>query len=65
MSQFFDGEKRLGGGEPELPAPGADGRIPYIATTPLDAFKPGLYEVRVTVNQGGASDVQSTFVTIE
>ena len=63
--EFFDGEKRLGGGEPELPAPGADGRIPYIATTPLDAFKPGLYEVRVTVNQGGASDVQSTFVTIE
>ena len=63
--EFFDGETRLGGGEPELPAPGADGRIPYIATTPLDGFKPGQYEVRVTARQGAASDRQSTFVTIE
>ena len=63
--EFFDGDTRLGGGAPELPAPTPDGRIPYIATTPLDGFKPGQYEVRVTVQQGATSDRQSTFVTIE
>jgi VWFA-related protein len=63
--EFFDGETRLGGGNPELPAPDASGRIPYIATTPLDGFKPGQYEVRVTARQGEASDRQSIYITVE
>jgi VWFA-related protein len=63
--EFFRDAEKLGGGSPELPAPEPDGRIPYIATTPLDAFPPGQYEVRVRVQQGGASDEQSAFVTIE
>ena len=63
--EFYQGETKLGGGSPELSAPLADGRIPYIANTPLDAFKPGLYEVRVTAEQGAARDQQTIFVTIE
>jgi VWFA-related protein len=63
--EFFDGETRLGSGRPELPDADAQGRIPYIATTPLDGFKPGQYEVRVTAEHGGSTDRQSIFVTIE
>ena len=63
--EFFDGEQRLGGGELNLPAAGADGRIPFVATTPLEPFKPGLYEVRLTAQQGGTTDRQNLFVTIE
>lgn len=55
----------VGTAAPELPVPLPDGRIPYIANTPLDAFAPGLYEVRVTVRQYGTSARQSIFVTIE
>jgi VWFA-related protein len=60
---FRDGE-RAGGGQPPLSAPLADGRIPYIANTPLDSFAPGLYEVRATVTQGSSQARQSLFVTI-
>lgn len=59
-----DGDK-LGGGSPELPPMLADGRIPYMANTPLDSFRPGLHEIRITAAQDGARDQQSIFVTIE
>lgn len=64
MEFWRDGEL-LGGGSPELPAAQADGRLPYIANTPLDNFRAGQYEVRVRVEQGGVRDQQSLFVTIE
>ena len=63
--EFFRDEQPVGAGSPELSAPLADGRIPYIANTPLDAFARGLHEVRVTVRQAGAIAQQSIFVTIE
>lgn len=64
--EFFNADQqRLGGGDLEMPAAGSDGRIPYVATTPLDAFKPGLYEVRLTAQHGSTADRQSMFVTIE
>jgi VWFA-related protein len=63
--EFWQGEKLLGGGSPELPAVKADGRIPYIANTPLDSFVAGAYEVRVTVEQAGIRDRQSLFLNLE
>lgn len=62
---FFHDDQRVGGGEPALTAALPDGRIPYIANTPLDSFPPGLYEVRVTARQDGVAARQSLFVTIE
>ena len=63
--EFFHDEQKLGEGSPDLPAPLADGRIPYIANIPVDKFGQGLYEVRVTARQGSTADRQSIFVTIE
>ncbi|MGH9508021.1 MAG: hypothetical protein ACRD13_13945, partial [Terriglobales bacterium] len=38
-----------------LPAPDAQGRIPYVANIPLHIFPAGHYQVTVTVQAGGAS----------
>lgn len=48
-----------------LPAPQADGSIPYIATIPLANFKPGLYEIKVRAKQAQQSAQQDFFITIE
>lgn len=55
----------VGQGSPELPQPDARGIIPYIANSSIETLKPGQYEVRVTVTQGGTSAQESTFITIE
>jgi VWFA-related protein len=49
---------------PELPAPDDQGRIPYIATLPLDTFQPGEYLIRGVVQQGSQIMEERTFVTI-
>lgn len=63
--EFFLEDKLVGGGKVELPAVQADGRIPYIATIPLQSFQPGLYEVKVRALQGQQAVQQSIFVTME
>jgi VWFA-related protein len=63
--EFFRDDAKLGEGSPELPAPLADGRIPYIANVPAEKFAPGLYEIRVTARQGSTAVKHSLFVTIE
>lgn len=62
---FLLDEKMVGGGTVELPPAQADGSIPYVATVPLEAFKPGQYEVRVRARQGQDVVQQSIFVTVE
>lgn len=54
----------IGRGSPNLPTPDSRGFIPYIATTPLESFKSGQYEMRVTVTQNGKSATERTVFTI-
>ncbi len=63
--EFFQEGKLIGRGNPKLPAPDTHGVIPYIASTPLDSFKPGQYEMRVTVSQNGKAAAERTLFTIE
>lgn len=50
---------------PELTSPDAQGRIPYIATAPMEKFKTGRYEIRAVVSQGQEADEEHAFFTIE
>lgn len=63
--EFLQDGKAIGRGEPKLPAADKDGRIPYVATSPIGSFKPGQYEVRATVRQNGTAATERTFFTIE
>lgn len=63
--EFLQDGKVIGHGEPKLPAPDSRGLIPYIASTPLDSFPPGQYEMRVTVRQNGKTVTERTVITIE
>jgi hypothetical protein len=64
--EFLQDGKVIGRGSPKLPAPDSHGVIPYIASTPLDSFKPGQYEMRVTISQNGkATAAERTMFTIE
>ncbi|MFN0088346.1 MAG: VWA domain-containing protein [Blastocatellia bacterium] len=49
---------------PELPGPDARGRIPYIATVPMETFKVGRYEVRAVVQQGDQAVEEHAFFNI-
>jgi VWFA-related protein len=49
----------------DLPAPDAQGRIPYVMSSPAENMKPGMYEIRVVVRQGSSAAEERTFVTIE
>lgn len=60
---ILDGEV-VGRGAPELPPPDAQGRIPYIATLPLNTLKPGSYEIRAVVQQGQSAAKEHLFLTI-
>jgi hypothetical protein len=52
-------------GQIDLPAPDAQGKIPYIAKLPLDNFKTaGNYELRVIARQGQQAVEEHTFFTI-
>ena len=63
--EFLQDGKPIGRGNPKLPPPDSRGIIPYIASTPLDSFKPGQYEMRVTVSQSGKTATERTIFTIE
>ncbi len=49
----------------ELPAPDAQGRIPYLMSIPADPIPPGTYEIRATAHQGASNSQASTTVRIE
>ena len=65
LMEFLQDGKLVAQGAPELPTADARGVIPYIANSPLENFKSGQYEVRVTVTQGSHAARQSMFVNIE
>lgn len=50
--EFSRNGKVLGKGLPPLGSPDKDGRIQYVAMTPLDRFEPGDFAVRFIVKQG-------------
>ncbi len=55
----------LARGQLELPAPDAQGKIPYIAKVPLETFKAaGTYEIRVIARQGLQAVEEHSFFTI-
>jgi hypothetical protein len=54
--------KLVGRSTPELPAPDAEGRIPYIASIAAKGFEPGLYQIRAVLRQGNLTAYQSTSV---
>jgi hypothetical protein len=56
--------KLVGRSTPELPAPDAEGRIPYIASIAAQGFKPGLYQVRAELHQGSLTADEWTSVRI-
>jgi len=63
--EFLKDGQLIGRGAPPLPAPDSHGLIPYIASTPLDSFKPGQYELRITVTQNGKAATERAAFTIE
>jgi hypothetical protein len=52
-------------GETELPAPDADGRIPYVGKLPLNAFSPGNYDINVVINHGGVTTTKGVTFTLQ
>lgn len=50
---------------PQLPEALEDGSIRYVGSMPLDKLGPGLHEIRITVEQGGTTAIESLFVTLE
>ncbi len=64
LEVLLDGQS-LARGQIDLPAPDAQGKIPYIAKLPLDTFKTaGQYELRVIARQGQQAVEEHTFFTI-
>lgn len=49
----------------ELPAPDAQGRIPYLMTIPTASIPPGTYEIHALARQGGFTAESSAMVRIE
>jgi VWFA-related protein len=54
-------------GRSAIPLPDADaqGRIPYVMSSPAESMPPGSYEVRIAVKQGESITEERTFVTVE
>jgi len=52
VMEFSRNGKVLGKGLPQLGSPDKDGRIQYVAMTPLGQFEPGDFTVRFIVTQG-------------
>jgi hypothetical protein len=52
IMEFSRDGKLLGRGVPPLGSPDKDGRIQYVAMTPLKSFEPGNFTVRFIVKQG-------------
>ncbi len=63
--EFFNKDgASVGQASPDLPPPGKDGLIPYVASLPLANFGPGTYELRATVKQGASMAEEKTSFSI-
>jgi VWFA-related protein len=62
--EYLQAGKVLGGGQLALPAPEKDGRIPYVASSPIENFPAGDYEARVTAQQGSTKKASQIKFTI-
>lgn len=65
VMEFLQDGKAVVRGEPELPMPDENGRIPYIATVPLESMKPGQYEIRITALQSGKTAQEHMSLNVE
>ena len=64
LEVLLDGQS-VARGQLDLPAPDAQGKIPYIARVPLENFKtPGTYEIRVIIRQDQQAIEEHTFFTV-
>lgn len=63
--EFYKDGQLLGKATPPLPVPDAQGTIPYIASFPLDPFKPGSYELKVVVSMNGKVASERAGFTVE
>ena len=52
MIEFLRDDRIVARAKPELPAPDAEGRIPYVGTFPTATLAPGKYSVRAVLQQG-------------
>jgi hypothetical protein len=57
--------KLISRSHPELAAPGADGRIPFLANLPVGKLPAGSYEVRIVTKQGSSSAAEAIGFTIQ
>jgi hypothetical protein len=62
--ELMQNGKLLGKVPADLPAPDANGRIQFVNALPLDPFPPGTYELKLTVERGGASASSSVPFTV-
>jgi len=63
--EFLQGGKSLVKVPMQLPAPDAQGKIPYLTTIPAESIPSGTYQVRATANQGSTSASSSAQIKIE
>jgi hypothetical protein len=62
--QILQNQKSLGQTSADLPAPDAQGQIKYASAIPLEKFRPGTFELKITVNDGKSSVTRSTEFTL-
>jgi len=62
--EFVRDGQVIASGSPKLGKADLKGRIPYVATSPIDQLKPGAYQVQVTVKQGASAAQEHAFFTI-
>lgn len=62
--QLMQDGKPIGGGALELPAVDKDGRIPYVATIPIESLPAGQYQVKVTARQGTTGRAEETLFQV-
>jgi VWFA-related protein len=62
--EILQDKRRLGQTSSQLPAADEQGQIKYASSFPLDKFQPGVYEMKVTVDDGKSSVSRSTQFTV-
>lgn len=64
--QYLKDGNVVGSANLQLPAAGANDRIPYVLSSPMDGMPAGAYEIKVVVKQGASAPAQeSVFLNIE
>jgi hypothetical protein len=63
--QFLKDGKVVGQAQPDLPAPNAEGIIPYVATSSAETMPAGQYEIRVVAMQGNTRAEEHSFFTVQ